>query len=85
MTVALMRRWPVALATVRNQVAHTWRLLVAMPDPAIRSLAVGLAGLTTGLYVGGAPRLLKVGSLGPTLVVGALALFRRDHEVALAT
>jgi hypothetical protein len=57
----------------------TSEVLRRRSDPTLAMLGTFSAGLTTGLLVGGAHRLLTVASLVPTAIIGGVILERVDR------
>ena len=73
-------RMPAAVETTRVAAIRTNRQLQTLPDQTLRMLAVASIGLSTGLTLARAPRVIALAALAPALFVGGALATRPRND-----
>ena len=73
---ALAAQVPGALRATRTAARRTTSALQVLPDPTLRWLIAGSAGLAAGLFAAGAPRVITTLGAAPAVVMGAAIALR---------
>ncbi len=74
-------RMPEAVETTRAAAMRTNTSLQALPDTTLRMLAAASIGLSAGLTIAGAPRLVALAALAPALFVGGALATRPGTDL----
>ncbi len=74
----LGERLPDVIDTVREGTIAGAKTINALPDPSQRLLGAFSLGLSLGLAIAGAPRLIVAAALAPAMFVGATIALRED-------
>ena len=71
----LVRAGAIALGSMPARAGGATSALQVLPDPALRTLAVASAGVGTGFFLAGVPRVVVIGAIVPALAaVAAIAV-----------
>ena len=68
---------PGALRATRAGARSSLGALQVLPDPTLRWLIAGSAGMTAGLFAAGAPRVVTTLGIAPAVAMGAAIALRR--------
>jgi hypothetical protein len=77
----LIARVPGTMRATRAGAHGTTSALQTLSDPTLRWLAASSAGLSTGFYLAGAPRLVVAAGVAPALIMGAAIVLRPSEPV----
>jgi hypothetical protein len=72
---------PGTLDATRTGARQAARSLQTLPDPTLQWLAAGSVGLSAGLFLSGAPRVVIAAGVVPALAMGAATLARPIHPI----
>jgi hypothetical protein len=78
-------RLPEAATTTRDAFEEANRLVRAGSDESLKIVAAASIGLATGLFLGGAPRVLVIAALVPAGLAGTALMERIDDSVTRPT
>ena len=73
---ALVGAMPGALRAIRAGARSSMSMLQVLPDPTLRWLIAGSAGMAAGLFAAGAPRVITTLGMAPVVAMGAAIALR---------
>jgi hypothetical protein len=74
-------RLPEAATTTRDAIEEANQMMRARSDESLKIVAAASVGLASGLFLGGAPRILVVAALIPAGLAGTALMERMDGSI----